>query len=182
MGDEKRCPKCETLKSVEDFYRLKSGPRKGWIQGYCKACTNAERRRRYLASPEQQERQREHAARWYQENKERASASRKEYYARTKSARARTGRDWRFREKYGITHDDYDAMVSAQGGLCAACGGEQQHGWKRLCVDHDHATGRVRGLLCDYCNRAVGLLRDDASRAQRLADYLSRVPIEGLAS
>jgi hypothetical protein len=57
------------------------------------------------------------------------------------------------RRRYGITPDDYDAMADAQGGVCAICGLPPRKG--TLDVDHDHATGRVRGLLCRRCNPMV---------------------------
>jgi len=55
---------------------------------------------------------------------------------------------------YGITIEDYDAMLAAQGGGCAICHTPPRS--KRLHVDHDHADGRVRGLLCYHCNRTIG--------------------------
>lgn len=61
---------------------------------------------------------------------------------------------WRFRTRYGITLDEYEAMLAAQGGRCAICG--KQAGKRRLSVDHNHATGKVRALLCIGCNVAVG--------------------------
>ena len=60
-------------------------------------------------------------------------------------------------------------MLGAQGGRCAACGqDEPKH------VDHDHETGRVRGMLCFLCNQALGNVRDDVTRLQALIDYLVR--------
>jgi 5-methylcytosine-specific restriction endonuclease McrA len=58
--------------------------------------------------------------------------------------------------KYGITESDYEAMLQRQRGLCAVCG--EPPGQKRLHVDHDHATGRVRELLCTPCNTLAGHL------------------------
>lgn len=79
------------------------------------------------------------------------------------------------RWKYGISVEDYDAMLQAQGGGCAACGGPQdQAGREWFDIDHCHQTGRVRGLLCSSCNIALGLLREDRERIIRLADYLDR--------
>lgn len=64
-------------------------------------------------------------------------------------------------------------MLEAQGGVCAICKGpETKPNAKYLAVDHDHATGAVRGLLCNNCNRAIGLLGDDAERLIAGADYL----------
>jgi hypothetical protein len=73
---------------------------------------------------------------------------------------------------YGIGPDQYAAMLEAQDGGCAICHGQSMDG-KGLHVDHDHATGRNRGLLCDRCNRGLGLFRDDAALLRAAADYLS---------
>jgi hypothetical protein len=80
------------------------------------------------------------------------------------------------RRRYGITIADYDALLATQDGVCAACGGKDQNG-RRLAVDHCHETGRVRGLLCDFCNRAVGLLRNDPATAEGVARYLHGVGV-----
>lgn len=64
-------------------------------------------------------------------------------------------RDRTLQRRYGITAEEYDALLSAQGGRCAMC--KRPHrGRGRLAVDHDHATGRVRGLLCFHCNTMLG--------------------------
>src|SRR5690606_5587543 len=73
--------------------------------------------------------------------------------------------------EYGITLDDYFAMLERQGGVCAICHQECQTR-NSLAVDHCHETGRVRGLLCNRCNRALGLLRDDPEVIRRAASYL----------
>ena len=63
---------------------------------------------------------------------------------------------------YGITLSDYDKLFEEQGGTCALCYLPQHDPRKnRLCVDHDHVTGEVRGLLCSNCNVGLGLLKDD---------------------
>jgi hypothetical protein len=61
-------------------------------------------------------------------------------------------------------------MLQIQSGVCAICGGG--NGDRRLAIDHDHMTGRVRGLLCSACNRAIGLLRDSPDRFTKAATYL----------
>jgi Recombination endonuclease VII len=73
---------------------------------------------------------------------------------------------------YGLSVDDFDRMRRAQKGRCAICGSlpDEPHGV--LVVDHDHMTDRVRMLLCNNCNMALGLLRDDPVRAARVAAYL----------
>lgn len=74
-------------------------------------------------------------------------------------------------ESYGITVADYERMNAEQGGVCAICGQAETNG-RSLAVDHCHATGRVRGLLCGTCNRGIGLLKDDADRVMSAAIYL----------
>jgi hypothetical protein len=56
---------------------------------------------------------------------------------------------------YGLTADDFERMEQDQGGRCAICGALPAGRWKRLFVDHDHKTGKVRGLLCHLCNSAL---------------------------
>ena len=70
-----------------------------------------------------------------------------------------------------MTQDDYERMLAAQGGCCAICGRRPRAG-KHLHVDHDHDTGRVRGLLCFSCNVAIGNLHHDVDRVLRAADYV----------
>lgn len=83
------------------------------------------------------------------------------------------------KQAYGLAHGEYGRMLVEQKGVCAACGKpEETKGptgkTRRLCVDHDHATGKVRGLLCNGCNRAIGNVNDDPETLRRLANYLER--------
>ena len=72
---------------------------------------------------------------------------------------------------YGLTVADYNALLERQGGGCAICG--QPRNSHRLAVDHDHATGRVRGLLCAPCNHAIGSLRDRPDLLRSAIAYLA---------
>ncbi len=89
-------------------------------------------------------------------------------------------RDWRFKRNFGITLDDYRAMFAEQGGVCAICRRPERRLFrgqlKMLVVDHDHVTGRVRGLLCDDCNLALGRFQDSADIIRRVLAYLT--PLE----
>lgn len=87
------------------------------------------------------------------------------------SARSRTNF---YRRTYGITPAEYDRMSEAQGGKCRICGLECSTG-RRLAVDHCHATGRVRALLCMLCNRALGLLKDDPNLMRIAAAYVEEM-------
>ena len=82
-------------------------------------------------------------------------------------------RDHRLKRLYRLTPAEFDALLATQGGRCAICGApsEAVKGGV-LEVDHCHATGRVRGLLCGPCNRGIGALGDSAERARAAASYL----------
>lgn len=69
--------------------------------------------------------------------------------------------------KYGLFQDDYDRLYKTQNGVCKICGSSGS-----LVVDHCHRTGRVRGLLCSTCNRALGMLRDDVLILRAAIAYL----------
>jgi len=84
------------------------------------------------------------------------------------------GKDAQLRIKFGITYADYQEMVRAQDGGCAICGEECPSG-RQLAVDHDHATGRVRGLLCGPCNSGLGHFRDRVALLRAAADYLEKL-------
>jgi hypothetical protein len=73
------------------------------------------------------------------------------------------------KQNYGLTVEDYNARLVAQGGVCAICG-KTEKGYLR--VDHDHATGRVRGLLCNYCNAALGQVQDNIAVLENMIAYL----------
>lgn len=84
-------------------------------------------------------------------------------------------RDRQLRHKFGITLDQYKATLAAQGGVCAICRKpESVAGGKSLSVDHDHSTGKVRGLLCNYCNVGIGHFLDDINLLASAQDYLDR--------
>ena len=85
--------------------------------------------------------------------------------------------DQKLRSAYGITIDDYEAMLLAQGGRCAICGTDEPGGARhmvRWVVDHDHSTGKVRALLCHSCNFGLGKFHDDPELLRRAADYLEK--------
>jgi hypothetical protein len=89
---------------------------------------------------------------------------------------ARSSRYRHVARRYGLSPEQYDRLVIAQAGRCAACGepppATGTPTQRYLHVDHDHDTGRVRGLLCHPCNLTLGYARDDPDRLRRLIDYL----------
>lgn len=95
-------------------------------------------------------------SKYYQENRERLLQEAAEKH------RANPGR------KYGLTAEVYWKMVEDSKGLCESCGESME----KICVDHDHQTGKVRGLICHPCNVSIGLMKDDPFRLEKAAQYL----------
>lgn len=76
-------------------------------------------------------------------------------------------------QHYGLTVDMYDQMYEQQGGQCAICGQqEKDNNRERLCVDHNHQTGQVRGLLCVACNSYIGHINENIETLQVAMDYI----------
>lgn len=90
-----------------------------------------------------------------------ARTFRKEHTTRIKHKDFSNKLSW----QYGITEEQYNAMFEQQKGCCAICGKHQSQQNIRLCIDHDHKTGRIRGLLCQKCNIGLGWL-------EKLRDFL----------
>jgi len=94
---------------------------------------------------------------WYRNNPERSNENKRRF---------------NLKNLYGMSVEDYNGIVARQGNVCAICGNGREG---RLHVDHDHETGAVRGLLCNRCNRAIGLFEDDPIILRRAIAYLLRV-------
>ena len=101
---------------------------------------------------------------WYEKNKERKRELSKQY--------KHIKKDKDLQHMYGITLADYHKMLVDQGGRCKICQTPQGDLKRVLCVDHNHSTGKVRGLLCDTCNRSLGLLKDNINVLMRAVEYL----------
>ena len=75
--------------------------------------------------------------------------------------------------KFGISVSDYEAMLAKQNNGCGICGNSCSTG-RKLAVDHDHVTGRVRGLLCAACNHAIGKFKDDPDLMQKAIEWVRK--------
>jgi Recombination endonuclease VII len=125
----------------------------------------------YVCEHDESERMADNRCRACLRKKQREWYHRNLGYARRKARERQTSgrqRNAHLRRNYGITLEDEHEMVLAQNGLCPACEGPlgKHH------VDHDHATGAVRALLCSRCNRALGAARDDSDLLRKLAAYV----------
>jgi len=77
------------------------------------------------------------------------------------------------KSRYGITLEEYEAMAQKQRNVCAICDQPEKDRYKRrLCVDHNHATGEIRGLLCHMCNTGLGKFIDNPVLLNSAAQYL----------
>lgn len=147
------CSKCGGTFPLDGFYKSKGCVGRYQRHSWCKACVTADtRRKRAERTAEERER----------------DAVRNRMYVRRKRLR-----------KYGLTPEQFDALLASQNGVCAICGKpettRQPHrvsGLDPLAVDHDHVTGKVRGLLCFMCNTAIGKFNDDPKLLRRAADYV----------
>jgi hypothetical protein len=143
----KICKDCGIKKSSSEFYRRKNASNKGrWFTfGRCKKC----------------ERKRKNA--YNGEHKKRFPLQIEEYW---------------YKKRYGITLDQYDRMFIAQNGRCVVCNKPEtavlNGAVKRLAVDHNHKTKKVRGLLCANCNFALGCAQEDTDILRNLIGYLEK--------
>lgn len=146
----KLCPKCKLELPLDNFNKAN---RRDGYQTYCRECHNFMQRQKYASSPLEKVKRQVRESRRKQKD---PLAKRKEELKRL----------------YSITIEEYAAMLESQGYVCAICK-EECKTKKSLSVDHDHVTGVVRGLLCNACNRAIGMLKDSPDILRRAADYLS---------
>lgn len=136
----KWCSKCLTTKDRTEFNRAFTKP--DGLQGWCRKCAAF-----YLRSPS-----RKAYAKKYGEST-RGKAATKKYATSAKGQRVRKANH--IKRAYGLSLTRFAALVSEQNGLCKICHTTPS---TPLHVDHDHVTGRVRGLLCVSCNRSIAIL------------------------
>ena len=140
----KYCPSCKIGKNRSEFYRDKST--KDGLHSFCKVCVEDRRR-----LPKGQATTKRHEQTPKRKANKKRNSRKHEQSSRCKAYR----REYFLKYTYGITLADYDEMLEQQHGVCVICGGVNFAG-QRLCVDHDHVTGEVRGLLCHNCNLKLG--------------------------
>lgn len=147
----KTCIKCGESKPISEFYKNKKS-----IDGRLHACKNCKDKQ----------------AKEYNHTIE-GKKSHREYMKRYRDSlstekRNEIKRNEKYKQKYGLTLDDVNRMHVEQNYKCAICDGT----FDLLVVDHCHATGKVRGLLCDRCNVGIGCLKDDEVLLENAIKYL----------
>lgn len=157
MATNKKCNKCQEIKKIADFYRQKST-----ADGYmyeCKKCknlNNIKNKQNNLAKYQQYDRE------W----------KRKHYQSCPNQYKERN-----LLKSFNLSLNDFYEMLEQQKGVCCICNQVEKvlgnNGKiKSLSVDHDHKTNQLRGLLCNNCNRALGLLKDDPLVLRNAVLYL----------
>ena len=156
----KRCTACKKDKPLSEFY---SDRRRKGLRARCVICTNGDNGSRRNANLE----------------KYRHIEAQSKTRDRVGAGKARVWqRNFKLLKKFGLTMVQVEEMISSQGNGCAICGRDvvisaPGRGRQDLaCVDHDHKTGDVRGILCNRCNTAIGLLGDSPLLLIRALRYL----------
>lgn len=180
------CPKGHPL--PEFLRQFQNGLRSG--QYYCKECrriacadwreNNEERdkelTRRYVEKNREQINARQRRDYWSNPEKARAEARRmqsKRWHALSPEERTQRGRKQTLKTNYDLTVEEFDKMLEAQGNRCLLCE-TSDWGSKSPCVDHNHNTGKIRGILCHKCNSGMGLLGDNPELLIKAAEYLQQ--------
>lgn len=125
---------------------------------------DADRQRKYRK--ENKEKVRKAGRKYYKENPEKYKERRLRYKGKM--------RDTYLKRNYGITLIEYNLLLKKQDYKCAICGSKDPKGFSKenLSVDHNHKTGKVRGLLCQPCNMFLGLIKDDKNILSKTIKYL----------
>lgn len=150
--DKKYCPECGFYKRIEEFKRLSSeSALKKYPDGYYWCCSECYKNKTWVVAPENDNMNRKMRRRLKRQRRIVAIES-----------------------TYGLSESDYIEKINQQNNLCAICGKKDEG--KVLCVDHDHVTGQVRGLLCNNCNIGLGNFKDNYEILQSAIGYLQKYP------
>ena len=146
------CKRCGIKRSYVDFHIVKEC--RGGRRPVCKFCIREQQKKRYDS------------------NTKFACARQRKWNALNKQ----TIRQMNLKKQYGITLEQYNTMFIFQGGVCLVCGrpetASRNGKVKNLSVDHNHVTDKIRGLLCQKCNSALGLLEDNPVIIKSLLEYI----------
>lgn len=129
----------------------------------------------------------EYKAKWYQENKNKSNTiddEAKKLINKTRNKNYKDRQKERIKaykriSQYGLTEPEYNSLLDACDNKCTICGNAESSKTnngliKALCIDHCHSTGQVRGLLCDNCNRGLGLFKDSIESLKAAVNYLEK--------
>lgn len=159
----KICPVCKITKSLKEFGKLKKA--KSGINYVCRKCVTSrlkEYRKRYRVRSNRNQRL------WREKNKERWKVIKRREYQKNKQRYKNT----HLKTLYNISILEYEDLLKKQNYACKICKLNESTLSRKLAVDHNHKTGKIRGLLCSNCNSAIGKLQDDSTLIQTAAKYV----------
>lgn len=104
---------------------------------------------------------------WHKWRAKPGSAEKVRDYSRAHEAKTQYRKEWRIKKLYAITLTEYETLMDSVDRACQICSSKSDP-----CLDHDHVTGKVRGVLCRSCNKAIGQLGDSADSIRKALDYL----------
>lgn len=163
----KQCVKCMAVKPISE-YHVRSSEKDG-LAYYCKACTTAISLE-YRSRPENVIAAKERARRWREANPERARATHDAWVERNRERYNAANAHRRRKYRYGITREQYLKLIGDCGGRCEICKEESDD----LVVDHCHASGKVRGMLCRQCNAGLGHFDESPEHIRKAITYLEK--------
>jgi hypothetical protein len=109
---------------------------------------------------------------WYDANKKSRKEYKEKYYEEKKETLKKQFKRYDLKRKFGITQEEYNQMHDDQNGCCKICGRHRRNFTNALAVDHNHVTGKVRGLLCKNCNQGLGYFKDNVELLIKAIEYL----------
>lgn len=165
VSQHKVCPCCgKKLPATTKFFH-KHSTTSDKLQTECRECRNIKSKEYYSKNVDKYK---DNWKKWRKENPEKYQAARESYKERY--------HEYKLQWKYNISKKDFDLLFEAQEGVCAICGKpetrKQKGVLKRLSVDHDHETGKVRGLVCHRCNTLLGMAEDNIETLENAILYL----------
>lgn len=157
---ERHCNGCNTTKPISEF--SKDRWRKAGFTFKCKICRAKQTKNWVKNNPEK-----------VKEANFKSKEKRKNFYSSEEGILS--SRKAHLKRMYDITIEQYNEMSEAQNHKCMICGGtEMNYKNKVLCVDHNHATGKVRGLLCGLCNSGLGKFKENKQLLLNTIKYLEK--------
>ncbi len=151
----KTCSMCKRILSLSSYYKAKKN--KDGYFGHCKECQKTKSHDFYIKNKEKRNKQ---TRVWRKSNPKRL---------KTIERRATL-------KKHGVALEEYEFLLKRCGNRCVICNEKEtrknQYGITPLSVDHDHKTGKIRGLLCNRCNRVLGMVKDDLNILTEMKSYL----------
>lgn len=190
----KTCSNCKKIKQIVNFSKCLRNS--DGLQSRCKECckqaTLKSRQKRLSQDPEADKRVKRI---WYKKNQELSKERTRKYrlehpeWAKEADAKHRVLYNWRVKfpekakdlgkrqafkrklKKYGLSPEQFQAMIDGQEGKCAICKIVPSGG---LVIDHNHTSGKIRELLCNSCNPAVGMIGENPDIARKIIEYLTK--------